>query len=105
VPDIISVWAYRRMAPAMMTAEERSELEALRSCRECGAEATWGIVKERMAYCQTHAPWVDHALAGQVSRAVEPLAVRHWLTRWRSTSAASATLSSGCASGIRRRGT
>lgn len=62
-----------------MGAEERSKLEALRSCQECGAEAAWGIVEEKVAYCEEHAPWVDRDLAAEVNRAVEPVGLAHWL--------------------------
>ncbi len=80
MPDIISIWASGRMAAAM-SAAERSKLEALRSCGECGAEAAWGIVEEKVAYCEEHVPWVDRDLAAQVNRAVEPVALANWLGR------------------------
>ncbi len=78
MPNLISLRAARNFA-ALGGPEALSKFDALRSCQECGVEAVWGLVEERMAYCQRHALGVDHALAAEVDRVVEPLALATWL--------------------------
>lgn len=76
VPEISSLWTMRKYSQLLPDSADFADMQ---SCDICGAVSDWGDVATREAYCQAHAPWIDHELAERVSRAVEPATLAAWL--------------------------